>query len=184
MWFPEVMQSTPQAKISSLRSVVIPNRSAAFSTLGTTKSIFRRVIRRGSWTARIWRPARPFTSPIRVMRTPVSGGIVDGAGLADDADLHRSRDLHLLLDAGGDLLRQRDDVAVVHRPGFDQDADFLARAHGVGPAHAVERRGDRLQAAQALHEVLQIGVLLAGSGDDRLLGRPQEGRVDRRLGAR
>src|SRR5438309_6863644 len=112
MWFPEVMQSTPQARISSLRSGVIPNPSAAFSTLATTKSIFRRVIRRGSWTARICRPARPFTSPIRAMRTPFSGCIVDGAGLADDADLHRPRDLHLLLDTVGELLRQVDVVYV------------------------------------------------------------------------
>src|SRR6266699_4530106 len=178
MWLPEVMQSTPQARISSLSSGVIPKPSAAFSTLATTKSIRRRVIRRGSRAARIWRPARPFTSPIRAMRTPASGGIVDGAGLADDADLHRSRDLHLLLDAGGDLLRQRDDVAVVHRPGFDQDADFLARAHGVGPAHAVERRGDRLQAAQALHEALQSRVLRTRARDDRLIRRPQEGGID------
>src|SRR5256885_8733109 len=185
MWFPEVMQSMPQARSSSLRSGVMPNPSAAFSTFATTKSMARPATSRGSCDARTCRPARPLTSPRKAMRMssvprPL-GGVVHGAGLADDADAYRAGILDFLLDAAGDFLRQGHDLGVVDRACLDEDPHLLAGAHHEGAADAVEGGGNRLQAAHPLHESLQRGVLLAGARDDRLLRHLEYRGIDRRL---
>src|SRR5213594_4067477 len=131
MWLPEVMQSMPQARSSSLRSGVIPKPSAAFSTFAATKSMPRRAIRRGSCVIRTCRPARPLTSPRKAMRI-ILRRVVHGARLPDHADAHGARILDLLLDAAGDVLRQGHDVAVAHRFRLHQDAHLLARSHHEG----------------------------------------------------
>src|SRR5437867_371219 len=133
MWFPEVMQSMPQARSSSLSSGVMPNPSAAFSTFATTKSIARAATSRGSCDVRTCRPARPLTSPRNAMRMGPApdplGGVIHGAGLADDADADRAGILDFLLDAAGDFLRQDHDVGVVHGIRFDEDPHLLPGAH-------------------------------------------------------
>src|SRR5436309_2801251 len=158
MWLPEVRQSRPQSKNSSARSGVTPKPSAAFSTLATEKSTCRSATSEGKRERRICRPALPLMSPMRTMRMrghscrrarPLPG-VVHGTCLPDDADADGAGVLDLLLDAGGDVLRQPDRVAVGGRPGLDDHPHLLAGTHRVRLADAAEGSGDLLQMDEAL----------------------------------
>ena len=75
MWLPEVMTSTPAARIASAVDGVRPIPPATFSPLAVTKSMPRASRSSGSSRSTAWRPGLPIMSPIiRTRQAPFGRG--------------------------------------------------------------------------------------------------------------
>src|SRR6185295_226637 len=141
MWFPVVITSAPERKISRAVWGVSPAPAAPFSPLTTTSAGWSSLRSRGSSRARIRRPGWPTTSPTNRIRI-ASHGEAYCPRLPDDTDLDLPRVGQLPLQAAGDLLAQRVGVLVAGLLRVDDHTQLLAGLDRVGPLDSREALGD------------------------------------------
>ena len=112
--------------------------------------------------------------PVRLFRE------LDGARLANDADLDLTRILHFVLDALDDLLRKDERAGIVDVLGLNHDANLAARLNGEALFNALERIGDFLELLEALDVVFDGFAARAGTGGGNRIRGLNQNRLDAR----
>ena len=77
-------------------------------------------------------------------------GVCYAAGLADDGDLHLTRIGHLVLNLGGDLVREFGALLVVHLVGSHDNAKLTSSLDGIGLGNARIAHGYCLKVVESL----------------------------------